>query len=304
MRREVQVDGRSLSLSNLDKVLWPRLGLTKGWLIEYYRRVAPVLLPHVRGHPMTLHRYPDGVDGIHWFETRAPAHPPWVETVTFEMARSGKVFDVAVLNDLPSLVWAAQIATIELHPYLGTVGALDRPAAVVFDLDPGPPATVADCCRVAMRIRALLADLGLRAWAKTSGWSGLHVYVPVNGSAGFDETKPFARAVARRLEQEDPESVTSQMARTKRPGKVFVDWSQNDAGKSTVAPYSLRGWEVPTVSMPVGWDEVEAAATSGDARSLIFVADDALRRAEANDPFAPVATLTQRLPEGELPAEP
>jgi bifunctional non-homologous end joining protein LigD len=296
VRREVQVEGRSLSLSNLDKVLWPRLGLTKGWLIEYYRRVAPVLLPHIRGHPMTLHRYPDGVDGMHWFETRAPAHPPWVETVTFAMARSGKVFDVAVLNDLPSLVWAAQMAAIELHPYLGTVGALDRPAAVVFDLDPGPPATVIDCCRVALRARALLGELRLQAWAKTSGWSGLHVYVPVNGSASFDETKAFARSVARRLEQEDPGAVTSHMARARRPGKVFVDWSQNDAGKSTVAPYSLRGWDVPTVSTPVAWDEVETAATSGDDQSLIFVADDALRRAEAGDLFARVATLEQRLP--------
>ncbi|HEX2273212.1 MAG TPA: non-homologous end-joining DNA ligase [Acidimicrobiales bacterium] len=296
MRRQVEIEGRALSLSNLDKVLWPRLGLTKGWLIEYYTRVAPVLLPHVRGHPMTLHRYPDGVDGMHWFETRAPPHPRWVETVTFEMARSGKVFEVAVLNDLPSLVWAAQMAAIELHPYLGTVGALDRPSTVVFDLDPGSPASVVDCCRVALRIRALLGELDLRGWAKTSGWSGLHVYVPVNGSARFDETKAFARAVARRLEQENPDLVTSQMARAKRPGKVFVDWSQNDGGKSTVAPYSLRGWEVPTVSMPVTWGEIEAVASSGDPSPLTFVADDALGRAEAGDVFAPVAAVTQRLP--------
>ncbi len=295
-RVEVEVDGRTLSLSNLDKVLWPRPGLTKGWLIDYYTRVAPVLLPHVRRHPMTLHRFPDGVDGMHWYETRAPAHPPWVETVTFEMARSGKVFDVCVLKDLPSLVWAAQIATIELHPYLGTADALDRPTAVVFDLDPGPPATVVDCCRVAVRIRALLADLGLSAWAKTSGWSGLHVYVPVNGTARHDETKGFARAVARLLEQDDPQSVTSQMARAKRPGKVFVDWSQNDAGKSTVAPYSLRGWEVPTASTPVSWEEVEGVASAGDPLALTFLAEEALRRAEAGDLFAPVATVTQQLP--------
>jgi bifunctional non-homologous end joining protein LigD len=295
-RVDVEIDGRKLSLSNLDKVLWPRAGLTKGWLIEYYTRAAPVLLPHVRGHPMTLHRFPDGVDGMHWFETRAPAHPPWVETMTFEMARSGKVFDVCVLNDLPSLVWAAQMAAVELHPYLGTVGALDRPTAVVFDLDHGRPATVVDCCRVAVRVRAMVGDLGLDAWAKTSGWSGLHVYVPVNGSASFDEAKAFARAVARRLAHDDPRSVTSQMARDKRPGKVFVDWSQNDRGKSTVAPWSLRGWEVPTVSTPVAWDEVEAVLSSGDPRPLTFLADDALRRLEDGDPFAPVATVVQRLP--------
>ena len=292
----MEVDGRTLSLSNLDKVLWPHPGLTKGWLIEYYTRIAPVLLPHIRGHPMTLHRFPDGVDGMHWYETRAPAHPPWVETVALEMARSKKVLDVCVLNDLPSLVWAAQIATIELHPYLGTADALDRPTAVVFDLDPGHPASVVDCCRVALRIGAVLGELGISAWAKTSGWSGLHVYVPVNGSAGYDETKALARAVARRLEQEDPDSVTSQMARAKRPGKVFVDWSQNDAGKSTVAPYSLRGWEVPTVSMPVAWDEVEAVASSGAASALTFLGEDALRRAETGDLFSPVTTLTQRLP--------
>lgn len=236
MRTEVHIEGRTLSLSNLHEVLWPRVGLTKGWLIEYYTRVAPALLPHIRRHPMILLRFPDGVDGMHWFETRAPPHPPWVQTVTFEMERSGKVFDVCVIDDLPSLMWAAQMAAVELHPYLGTVDALDRPTAVVLDLDPGRPATVVDCCRVALRVRSVLGDLGLHAWAKTSGWSGLHVYVNVNGTAASSEAKNFARAVARRLEQDDPDSVTSQMARDKRRGKVFVDWRQNDRGKSTVAP--------------------------------------------------------------------
>ena len=292
----MEIDGRALSLSNLDKVLWPRLGLTKGWLIDYYRQLAPVLIPHLRGHPLTLHRFPDGVDGMAWYQTRAPAHPDWVQTVTFEMARSGKVFDVCVVNDAPSLVWAAQMATIELHPYLGTADALDRPTVVVFDLDPGLPATLVECCRVALRIRVLLADLGLQAWPKTSGWSGIHVYVPVNGPVVYDQTKAFARAVARSLEREDPGSVTSVMARTNRPGKVFVDWSQNDPGKSTVAPYSLRGREVPTVSVPVGWDEVESVAASGDARPLAFLASDALARADDGDLFAPVLAVTQQLP--------
>jgi bifunctional non-homologous end joining protein LigD len=250
-RVEVEFDGRRVSLSNLDKVLWPRLGLTKGWMVDYYRRVAPALIPHLRRHPLTLHRFPDGVDGTHWYETRAPAHPQWVDTVTFNMERTGKVFEVAIVDDLPSLVWAAQIAAVELHPFLGTAEALDRPRVVVFDLDPGHPATIVNCCRVALRVRDLLGDLGLEGWVKTSGGLGLHVYVPVNSPVGYTQTKGFARAIALLLERQDPDSVTSVMARARRAGKVFVDWGQNDFGKSTVAPYSLRGWPVPTVSTPV-----------------------------------------------------
>ena len=275
---EVEVDGRRVVLSNLDKVLWPRLGLTKGWLIEYYTRVAPLLLPHLRDRPVTLHRFPDGVDGVHWYETRAPAHPPWVRTVTFDMRRSGKVFPVCVLDDLASLVWAAQLGTVELHPYLGTADALDRPTAAVFDLDPGPGTTVIDCCAVALRIRQVLDDLGLAAWPKTSGWTGLHVCVPLEDDVGFDETKALARSVADLLERERPDAVTSVMTRSKRTGKVFVDWSQNDAGKSTVAPYSLRGLPYPTVSMPISWKTVEEAVTGRNPASLTFLPDDALQR--------------------------
>jgi bifunctional non-homologous end joining protein LigD len=249
-RVDVELAGRHVSLSNLDKILWPRLGLTKGWLVDYYTALAPVLVPHLRRHPLTLHRFPDGVDGVHWYETRAPAHPPWIETVTFNVRTTGKVFDVCVLDDLPSLVWAAQMAAVELHPFLGTVPDLHRPQALTFDLDPGPPATIVDCCRVALRIRGLLDDLGLRAWAKTSGGLGLHVYVPLNTAVSYERTKAFAHAVALLLERERPESVTSAMARAKRPGKVFVDWSQNDFGKSTVAPYSLRGWQSPPSPRP------------------------------------------------------
>ncbi len=296
------IDGRQLTLSNLAKVLWPRLGLTKGWLVDYYTEIAPVLLPHVRGHPVTLHRYPDGVDGMHWYQTRAPAHPDWVETVTIAMERSKKTFDVCVLNDVASIVWAAQMGTIELHPYLGTTDALDRPSVVVFDLDPGFPATIVDCCQVATRIWAVLKDLGLSAWPKTSGWSGLHVYVPLNSPADYGQTKGFARAMAQALERDDPGLVTSRMARAKRSGKVFVDWSQNDAGKSTVAPYSLRGREVPTASTPVRWDEVEEVAATGDARPLTLLAGDALRRVEDGDLFSPVLVTRQRLP--TLPTPP
>ena len=295
-RVDVEFAGRQVSLSNLDKVLWPRLGLTKGWMVDYYTAVAPVLVPHIRRHPLTLHRFPDGVDGVHWYETRAPAHPPWVETVTFHVRTTGKVFDVCVLDDLPSLVWAAQIAAVELHPFLGTADDLERPRALVFDLDPGPPATIVDCCRVALRIRALLDELGLQAWVKTSGGVGLHVYVPLNTEVTYGQTKTFAHAVALLLEREQPEAVTSVMARAKRPGKVFVDWSQNDFGKSTVAPYSLRGWQVPTVSMPISWEEVSDGVRG---ERLLFLADDVLRRAEAGDLFDPVLSVQQALPATE-----
>ncbi len=295
-RVEVEFAGRVVSLSNLDKVLWPRLGLTKGWMVDYYTAVAPALVPHLRRHPLTLHRFPDGVEGVHWYETRAPAHPPWIETVTFHVRTTGKVFDVCVVDDLPSLVWAAQFAAIELHPFLGTAEELDRPRAVVFDLDPGPPATIVDCCRVALRIRDLLGGLGLQAWVKTSGGVGLHVYVPLNTEVTYDQTKSFAHAVALLLEREQPEAVTSVMARARRPGKVFVDWSQNDFGKSTVAPYSLRGLEIPTVSTPVAWDEVSEAAASGEVRRLLFLPDAVLERAEDGDLFAPVVSVQQALP--------
>ncbi len=296
-RVDVELEGRRVSLSNLDKVLWPTLGLTKRWMVDYYISVAEVLIPHLRSHPLTLHRFPDGVEGLHWYETRAPAHPSWVATTTFHVQSTGKVFEVCVLDDLPSLVWAAQIAAIELHPFLGTVDHLHRPQVVVFDLDPGTPSTVVDCCRVALRIKELLEEFRLQAWAKTSGGLGLHVYVPLNTAVTYEKTKGFARAMALLLERRYPDSVTATMARSKRLGKVFVDWSQNDFGKSTVAPYSLRGLELPTVSMPVSWEEVAEVAASSDPSALAFLADTAVQRAEASDLFAPVLTVEQTLPD-------
>lgn len=293
---EIEVDGRPLRLSHPDKVIWPRAGLTKGWMVAYYFRVAAVLVPHLRGRPLTLHRYADGVNGPHWYQTRAPAHPSWVQTVTFSMP-SGKTFDVCVLNDLSSLLWAAQMGSIELHPFLGSVGALQRPHAMVFDLDPGAPATIADCCQVAVWIRDLLADAGLRSMAKTSGWSGLHVYVPLDETHTYDDTKPFARAVAQLLARAHPDRVVAKMGKELRTGRVFIDWSQNDAAKSTVAPYSLRGRDFPTVSTPIRWDEVERALGGGDGASLDFGPKEALHRTEElGDLFSPVKTLRQRLP--------
>ncbi|MFN2582178.1 MAG: non-homologous end-joining DNA ligase [Candidatus Dormibacteria bacterium] len=296
-RAEMTIAGRRLTLSNLDKVLWPRLGLTKAWLIEYYTEIAPALLPHLSRHPVTLHRFPDGVDGVHWFETRAPkARPSWVETVTFDMERTGKVFRVCLLDDVASLMWAAQFGTVELHPYLGTAEALDAPQFVVFDLDPGAPATIVDACRVAIWLRDVLEAAGLESWPKTSGGVGLHVYVPLNTPVTYSQTKTFAHAVARLLEQAHPEAVVSVMTKARRDGKVFIDWSQNDKGKSTIVPYSLRGFAFPTVSTPVGWDEVIETIASADPRQVTFLADDALRRARSGDVFSPVLTTCQRLP--------
>lgn len=293
---ELEIEGRRIRFTNVDKVLWPRLGLTKAWLVDYYTQIAPVLLSHLRRHPLTLRRFPDGVEGANWFETRAPAHPEWIETMTFHMRRTGKVFDVCVVDDLPSLVWAAQIAAIELHPFLGTADALDTPQAVVFDLDPGAPATLIDSCRVGLWLREILDGLGLQAWPKTSGRLGLHVHVPLNTPVTYDETKAFARAVALVLEQEHPHEVVSMMAKAKRVGKVFVDWGQNDPGKSTVAAYSLRGFEIPTVSTPVDWDEVEQTVATENPSGLRFLPQDVLERSARGDPFAPVTSVRQRLP--------
>jgi bifunctional non-homologous end joining protein LigD len=293
----VNVEGRSVRLTNLDKVLWPSVGMTKADLVEYYARVAAVLLPHLIGHPLTLHRFPDGVEGPDWFETRAPAHPPWVRTQKMYTFRSGKDVDAVLIDGLASLVWAANAAAIELHPYLGTADDLRRPTAVVFDLDPGPPATLVDASRVAVSLRAVLDGLGLAAFPKTSGGKGLHVYVPLNTPHTYDRTKAFAREVAGELTHRQPGAVVDVMARARRRGKVFVDWSQNDAGKSTVAPYSLRGLWYPTASVPVTWDEIDATAKAATVDDLVFLASDVAPRVDRlGDLFAPVLTLAQTLP--------
>jgi bifunctional non-homologous end joining protein LigD len=256
----VDVDGRTVRLSTLDRPMWPGVGLTKRWLIGWYATVAPVLVPHVRGHPLTLHRFPSGVEGAHFYQTRAPSHPPWVRTVRLAPPRSGKVFDVVVLDDRPGLVWAAQISAVELHPYLGTAEALDRPTAVVFDLDPRPPAGLVEAARVALLVREVLDDLGLASWVKT-------------------------------------DLVVDTMNRARGAGRVLIDWSQNDPGKSTVAPYSLRGHAIPTVSTPLLWTEVEAVARTGDPDGLRFSPADVIARiGELGDVHAPVASLRQELP--------
>ncbi|MEZ5155994.1 MAG: non-homologous end-joining DNA ligase [Solirubrobacterales bacterium] len=292
------MDGRRLSVTNLDKVLYPEAGFTKGEVIDYYVRIAPALLPHLRDRPLTVVRFPDGVDGKHFFEKNSPSHrPEWVRTAPIAVGSRSARIEFAVCDDLPTLVWLAQLAAIELHPSLATVASFDRPTVLAFDLDPGEPATIVECCEVALRIRGLFAELGLEAFPKTSGSKGMQVYVPLNGDLTYEATKPYSRAVARALESSDPDLVTSQMAKSLRPGKVFVDWSQNTLTKTTVAAYSLRARTLPTASAPLRWEEVEATSAGGKPEDLRFTAADVLDRFERHgDLFAPVLELEQELP--------
>lgn len=293
----VEVEGRQVRVTNLDRVLWPAVGVTKADLIRYYTDVAAAVLPHLAGHPITLHRFPEGVEGPHFFQTRAPAHPAWVRAVTLR-SPNDKVFDVVVIDDLAGLVWAANIAAIELHPYLGTAEHFDRPTQVVFDLDPGPPAGLAESCTVALAVRALLDDLGLVSAPKASGGKGVHVHVPVDG-ATFAESKAFARAIAGLVADRLPDLVVGAMAKAKRAGRVYVDWGQNDPWKSTVAPWSVRGHVVPTVAVPLRWEDVERAAATGDVSALLVLAPDVPARLErAGDPFGHLGSARQRLPAG------
>jgi bifunctional non-homologous end joining protein LigD len=293
----LEVEGRRLRVSNPGRVLWPAAGFTKAQMIEYYVAVAPALLPHLAGRPLTLRRFPEGVEAPNWYATQCPpGRPSWLPTVTLA-GRRGRTHELCVVGDLPSLVWVANLGAIELHPLLARARRPEQPTAVVFDLDPGPPADLISCCRVALRLRDALADLGLTALAKTSGSVGLHVYVPLNTPHTYAETKAFARAVAARLASEHPEEVTEAMRKSTRAGKVFVDWVQNDAARSTVAAYSLRGTGWPTVSTPVTWDEVGRALAVGKPELLTFETAAVLRRLDGvGDLFRPVEELEQALP--------
>ena len=288
------MEGRTLSLSNLDKVMYPDVGFTKGQVIDYYTRVAPVLLPHLRGHPLTLKRYPNGVEGQFFYEKQCPSHrPDWVSTAPIPTGR--KTIDFCLCEDLPTLVWMANLADLELHPSLSLAAAIERPTVMAFDLDPGEPAGIAECCEVAVLLRETLGSLGLECFPKTSGSKGLQVYAPLNrGEATYDDTKPLAQALARHLEAQHPKLIVSTQKKELRKGKVLIDWSQNDEHKTTVAVYSLRARERPTVSTPLLWEEVER----GDADALVFEAADLLERVEERgDLFAPVAESKQRLPD-------
>ena len=292
-RQEVQIDGRTLSLSNLDKVLYPQAAFAKGHVIDYYTRVSPVLLPHLRDRPLTLKRYPNGVDAPHFYEKQCPSHAPdWVPT-----ARIGDI-NFCLANDLPTLVWLANLADLELHTSLARAEAYGSPTVIAFDLDPGPPATIVECAEVALELRMIFEHLRMEAFPKTSGSKGMQVYVPLNTPTSYEVTRPFARGLAELLGRRRGELVVSDMKKSLRGGKVFVDWSQNTSFKTTVNVYSLRAMPQPTVSTPLRWEEVEAVTESRDPDDLVFTSAEVLERvAEHGDLFAPVAELRQTLPE-------
>jgi bifunctional non-homologous end joining protein LigD len=297
-RVEVEVEGRRLKLSNLDKVLYPAVGFTKGQVIDYYTRVGPFILPHLAGRALTLHRFPDGVDSGGFFAKNAPSHrPDWIPTVAVPSSRGREQVEYLIVNELAALVWCANLAGLELHAPMARADAQRRPTAVVFDLDPGAPADVLACCEVALWLRAALDQLGLRAVPKTSGSKGLQLYLGLDGTVDDETAKAFALALAELLERTHPDRVVSRMSRSLRPGKVLVDWSQNDHSKTTIAPYSLRAREHPTVSTPLTWDEVEAALDGGDPGALRFEASAVIERAQRDgDLFAGALQDGQTLP--------
>jgi bifunctional non-homologous end joining protein LigD len=290
----VEIGGRRLSISNLDKVLYPEAGFTKGAVIDYYARIAPVMLTHLSHRCVTFHRYTNGVGATSFFEKRCPGHrPEWVHTAVGP-GDGNKGIDYCVIDDVASLVWAANLAAIELHTPMARADDIGSPTMVVFDLDPGPPAAMAECADVAIDIRDTLAGLGLSVFAKTSGSKGLQVYLPLNTPHDHEHARSFALAVAQMLEKHHPDRVLTAMKKDLRHGKVFIDWSQNAGFKTTICAYSLRARPHPTVSTPVTWDEVEAAAGGAP---LSFEAPEVLARVEQHgDLFAPVATLQQQLP--------
>ena len=300
-RVEVTVEGRELSLSNLDKVFYPETGFTKGQLIDYYTRIAPVLLPHLQDRPLTLKRYPNGVEGSFFYEKECPKHrPDWVRTKRIESRGSTKDrthINFCVCDDLATLVWLANLADLEMHASLSKVDKVARPTTLAFDLDPGAPATIVECGQVALWLRHVFGDLGLEGFPKTSGSKGLQVYFPLNTDVTYKQTKPFALAIAELLQKTHPELVVSNMKKELRKGKVLVDWSQNDRHKTTVCVYSMRAKERPTVSTPVTWKEVEGVVRSGDPEKLSFTSDQVLRRVKRHgDLFSGVLELEQELP--------
>ncbi len=286
-------------LTNADKVLYPASGFTKADLIGYYAAVAPALLPHLHDRPLTLKRYPNGVDAEYFYEKRSPPHrPEWIQTAQVPSDRGKKEIPYTLCQDLPTLVWLANLADLELHPSLSLAHEVARPTMVAFDLDPGAPAGIVECCEVALELRELFHQLGLQACAKTSGSKGIQVYVPLNRpDMSYEQTKPFAHAVAGLLEERHPELVVSSMAKAKRAGKVLIDWSQNDEHNTTVCVYSLRATEQPRVSTPVSWDEVAECLDAKRPEGLSFGPDEVLSRiAISGDLFGKILTLQQNLP--------
>jgi bifunctional non-homologous end joining protein LigD len=295
----VEVEGKRLSLSNLDKVLYSSAGFTKGEVIDYYARIAPALLPHLAGRPVTMKRYPDGVDGEYFYEKNAPKHrPDWVKTAPIWSRHNRRHINYLLVEDLPTLTWLANLASLEIHPSLAKAEDIDCPTMMVFDLDPGPPANIVQCAQVGLWLREIFDHWRLQSFPKTSGSKGLQIYIPLNTPTSYDVTKPFAHALARLLEHEHPKLIVSDMKKELRKGKVFVDWSQNDEHKTTVSVYSLRARERPTVSTPVTWEEVERVLQKKDASFLVFEAPQVLERfKKMGDLHAPVLKLKQELPD-------
>jgi bifunctional non-homologous end joining protein LigD len=283
-------------------VLYPKTGFTKGEMVDYYAKVAPAIVPHLSGRAVTLRRFPEGVEDLDaaFFEKRCPKHrPKWVKTAKVQAGPRAGVIEFCVCDSLPTLIWMAQLAALELHPSLSLSRAPERPTALVFDLDPGPPADVVDCSRVALRLRDVLTQLNLECFVKTSGSKGMQLYVPLNTKTSYEETRPFGQALAQIVAKQAPDEILAKMGKkTDRSGKVLIDWYQNNERKTTISVYSLRARERPTCSTPVTWEEVEKAAKSGKGDHLVFEAGDVLERIEEHgDLFAPVLELEQKLPQ-------
>src|SRR5216110_1149425 len=297
-KAQLIVEGKKLAVSNLNKVLYPKAGFTKGQVIDYYIRIAPVLLPHLRDRPLTMKRYPNGVDQPFFYEKNCPVHrPSWVKTAKVWSEGNQRDMHYCLAQDLPTLVWAANLADIELHTSLARKKDVARPTMMVFDLDPGAPADIVQCCQVGLWLRDLLAGMKLKSFAKTSGSKGLQVYVPLNTAVTYDRTKDLSRALAQHLEHQHADLVTSNMSKAVRKGKVFVDWSQNDEHKTTICVYSLRAREEPTVSTPVTWDELENCLKKKKTDLLRFRSDKVLIRVDKlGDVFEPVEKIKQKLP--------
>ena len=299
MDSTIEVQGKQLKLSNLDKVLYPATGFTKQQIIDYYVRIAPAMLPHLAGRALTRKRYPNGVDEEFFYEKNAPQHrPDWVKTAPIWSEGNRRTVHYILADDLPTLAWLANLAAIELHPSLALAKDITCPTMMVFDLDPGPPANIVQCCQVGLWLREIFEHFGLQSFPKTSGSKGLQIYVPLNTPTKYESTKTFAHALAQLLEHDHRDMVVSDMKKQIRTGKVFVDWSQNDEHKTTIAVYSLRARERPTVSAPVTWEEVERAHKKKDANLLVFEAKLTVSRVEKlGDLFSPVLELRQRLPD-------
>jgi len=301
---EVKIENRVLKLTNLEKILYPEVGFTKAQVIDYYTRIAPAILPHTRDHPLTLKRYPNGVDSEFFYEKNCPKHrPPWVETATVWSGGNNRDMYYCLCQDVPTLVWLGNLATLEFHTSLSSAGNLSEPRTMVFDLDPGPPATIVECCRVGLMLRDLFAEHGLECCAKTSGSKGLQLYVPLNTKVTYVETKVVSKGLAQLFEERHPDLVVHKQLKELRTGRVLIDWSQNDEYKTTVNVYSLRARQRPTVSTPVSWAEVEKCHKSGDPSLLVFDSDQVLARvAKLGDLFEPVIKKKQKLPKSLLEA--